>query len=355
MKSTTLIIQKMKTITFILLLIIALANVCNAQPKIWSVSKDAAQKADYSEIQAAIDAASPGDYIYVYPSVYENGFTMGIPLVIVGPGYFLGDNPNTQVNKSPATIKGEVIIGTNTSGALITGLNIQNKLTIQSTSDIMVKRNSLHSVEIKNSTNVTFKQNYIEGKEFAIGNIVPDHSVSTIFYIGQNTSDIKLLNNFIRNPQREWLGYIHTAISSHELSSTLVKNNVIDGHIAGYHFNFQNNILISGGQVDLLSSSMYNNIAFNSAFGTQNNNQENIAVTTIFASSESTDGQYQLKNGSPAKGAGLDGVDCGMFGGSDPYVLSGIPDIPAIYFFEAPDGASTTNGLPVHIKIKSRQ
>ena len=39
------------------------------------------------------------------------------------------------------------------------------------------------------------------------------------------------------------------------------------------------------------------------------------AITTVFISSESTDGQYQLKNGSPAKGAGLDGVDCGMFGG----------------------------------------
>lgn len=128
------------------LLFFALVFICQAQPKIWSVSKDAAQKADYSEIQTAIDAASPGDYIYVYPSVYDNGFTLGIPLVLLGPGYFLGDNPNTQVNKSPATIKGEVIIGTNTSGTLITGLNIQNKLTIQSTSNIMVKRNSIVSI-----------------------------------------------------------------------------------------------------------------------------------------------------------------------------------------------------------------
>ncbi len=347
----------MKKLMFLSLLL-ALILTINAQPKIWSVSKDAAQKADYSEVQAAIDAASPGDYIYVYPSVYENGFTLGIPVVIVGPGYFLGDNPNTQVNKSPATIKGEVTIGTNTSGIIITGLNIQNKLTIQSTSNVILKRNKLNSVEIKNSTNVTVKQNYIDGSEFNVGVIVPGHNVNTVFYVGQNSSDIRLLNNFIKNSNYSFLGMISTVISSHELSSTLIQNNVIDGNLAGYNFSFQNNILTKGGQSSLYSSSMFNNIAFNSVFGTNNSNQENIAMTTVFvgsATNPSTDGQYQLKNGSPAKGAGLNGVDCGMFGGSDPYVLSGVPDIPAIYFFEAPDGASATNGLPVHIKVKSRQ
>ena len=41
--------------------------------------------------------------------------------------------------------------------------------------------------------------------------------------------------------------------------------------------------------------------------------------------------------------------------GPDPYVLSGIPDIPTIYSFFAPDGASEENGLPVEIKIKARK
>jgi len=77
-------------------------------------------------------------------------------------------------------------------------------------------------------------------------------------------------------------------------------------------------------------------------------------MSTVFASYASTDGKYQLKNGSPAKGSGLNGVDCGMFGGLDHYVLSGIQDIQVIYFFEDTERASATNGLPVHIKLKSR-
>jgi hypothetical protein len=348
----------MKKLVFISLLS-GLVLTISAQPRIWSVSKDAAQKADYSEIQAAIDAASPGDYIYVYPSVYDNGFTLGIPLVIVGPGYFLGDNLNTQVNKSPASIKEEVIIGTNTSGALIAGLDIQSKLIVQSTSNVIVKRNKLHSVEIKNAANITIKQNYIFGTDFESGYKINDkYSVCPVVFVGANSSNIKLYNNYLKNEHTSKLGdwgQYHTAIATHESSSALVMNNVIYGHLAGYNMTFQNNILTDRGEVVFYNCSMHNNVAFNSAFGNGNGNQENVAMTTVFASSESTDGQYQLKNGSPAKGAGLDGVDCGMFGGPEPYVLSGIPDIPVIYFFEAPDGASATNGLPVHIKVKSRQ
>lgn len=353
----------MKTITFILLLALALANVCDGQPKIWSVSKNAAQKADYSEIQAAIDAASPGDYIYVYPSVYENGFTLGISLVIVGPGYFLGDNPGTQVNKSPATVKGEVTIGTNTSGTIITGLNIENTITIQSTSNIIVKRNWIKSLQIKGATGIQIKQNFINGKSLTDQLTSKDgcgnQPVNAAIHIGANSSDINLLNNFIKNGEYGSLCQpAQRAIHTVQTSFSLVKNNIIDGNLEGYNITFENNILIAGAERGLNSSSYNNNLAYNDLFGTTNGNQSNIALTTVFVGSTSNpseDGQWQLKNGSPAKAAGLNGVDCGMFGGSDPYVLSGIPDIPAIYFFEAPDGASTTNGLPVHIKIKSRQ
>lgn len=347
----------MKTVSFFSMLLLAFVSVCNAQPKIWSVSKDAAQKADYSEIQAAIDAASPGDYIYVYPSVYENGFTIGIPLVIVGPGYFLGDNPNTQVNKSPATIKGEISIGTNTSGTILTGLNIENKVTIQGTSNVIVKRNRIHSMEINSSTNITVKQNYIF-KESLSAKIGITNSYSAI-YIKNNCSSITIRNNFISTSSIQWSIMDYFAFLMTESStSCLIEHNVIQGNFYGHNITFKNNISRAGANREAIDCSFYNNISGESQFGTANGNQANITMTSVFigsATNPSADGQWQLKNGSPAKGAGLDAVDCGMFGGSDPYVLSGVPDLPSIYFFQAPDGASTTNGLPVHVKIKSRQ
>jgi hypothetical protein len=52
-------------------------------------------------------------------------------------------------------------------------------------------------------------------------------------------------------------------------------------------------------------------------------------------------------------GAGFGGVDVGIFGGPEPYVLSGIPPIPTIYFLTAPAIGEKNTGLPVQIKVKS--
>lgn len=347
----------MKILIIITFLFITHITVCSAQPNIWSVSKDPAQKAAFSEIQDAIDAASPGDYIYIYPSIYENGFTLEKSLIVVGPGYFLGDNLNTQVNKSPAHIKGEISIGANTAGTILTGLYAGNKVSIQNTNNILIKRNWISSLQIKESIAITVKQNYIHGSSLTeVSNI----HYSTL-YIGSNTSNINILNNYIKNNDRIWISGSRCAAvltAQNNSVSCLLRNNILDGYLNGYNISFENNILVGGSAMSLTTCSYKNNIASGTSFGSSDGNQSNVYANEIFVgsfSNPSADGQWQLKEGSPAKEAGLDGVDCGMFGGSDPYVLSGIPEIPAIYFFQAPEGASTTNGLPVHLKIKSHQ
>lgn len=344
----------MKKTTLTTLILLSFAFMCNAQ-KIWSVSKDVAQKADFSEIQAAIDAASPGDYIYVYPSIYENGFSLGMPLVIVGPGYFLGDNPNTQFNKMPAIIKGEVSIGSNTDGAIIAGLTIENHMAIQNASNVSIKRNKLKTLEISGSNDIKIKQNYFLGSKWYSGGL---NDYWYTLFVKANSNNIQISNNFIATEGTSESYKYYRAFLNEQTTYCTLKNNVIYGDIYCYNTNFENNVLRFSYYCLLTSCSAYNNISSKEVFGTQNGNQTNITMATVFVGSTtnpSSDGQWQLKNGSPAKGAGLNGIDCGMFGGSDPYTLSGIPDIPSIYFFEAPDGANPTTGLPIRVKIKSRQ
>lgn len=89
-----------------------------------------------------------------------------------------------------------------------------------------------------------------------------------------------------------------------------------------------------------------------------NGNQYNVDMATVFADFDgsleySTDAKWQLKAGSPAIGAGTGGEDCGAFGGVTPYVLSGIPALPHIYDATIPSTASSQEGLPVTIKVKS--
>ena len=68
----------------------------------------------------------------------------------------------------------------------------------------------------------------------------------------------------------------------------------------------------------------------------------------------STDERWQLKSGGLASGAGENGIDCGMFGGSAPYILSGLPPVPRIYEAIISTSGSSVSGLPVIIKVKSQ-
>ncbi|HNY02790.1 MAG TPA: hypothetical protein PKG48_09400, partial [Bacteroidales bacterium] len=90
-------------------------------------------------------------------------------------------------------------------------------------------------------------------------------------------------------------------------------------------------------------------------FPVGNGNQQNINMTDVFlgTNSTSTDGQWQLAVGSPAIGAGNDGSDCGIFGGATPYVLSGLPSIPAIYEINMPSAGTSANGINVTVKAKT--
>ena len=100
-----------------------------------------------------------------------------------------------------------------------------------------------------------------------------------------------------------------------------------------------------------------NNVVAGTQVDTSNNNQSNVDMNTVFVDFDgtggySTDGKWQLAPGSPALGAADDGGDCGIFGGQEPYVLSGLPRIPAIFFYRGP-GTGNDAGLPVQIKIMS--
>jgi len=138
----------------------------------------------------------------------------------------------------------------------------------------------------------------------------------------------------------------------------VITNNILLSNIFVYNSNIQNNIVAYsyGGIADNTG----NNISYNlmAIAGTNSNhNQFSVDMTTVFVDfngvHSSPDGKWQLAEGSLAKGAGSSGVDCGIFGGSTPYVLSGIPDLPHIYEADIPATANTGSSFEISIKVKS--
>ena len=91
--------QRVTVFTAIVFLIVLSTNAT-----VWQVSNRVINgvtvDADFTTLQAAVDGASAGDTLYLMGSQtsYGNG-VFNKKLVVIGPGYWLAENQNTQAIK----------------------------------------------------------------------------------------------------------------------------------------------------------------------------------------------------------------------------------------------------------------
>jgi hypothetical protein len=162
-----------------------------------------------------------------------------------------------------------------------------------------------------------------------------------------NTANNILISNNYINSHTSY----YTIVSGTNFSG-IITNNILDGGLLSVSYaTIKNNIMVYGGYSDnnnITTNNLCNGVQFPAA-----SNMQNVTMTDVFAgpAGNSTDGKWKLKTGSPAIGYGEGGIDCGMYGGPYPYILSGMPNIPAIYYFNAP--SLPTNSINVSIKAKS--
>ncbi len=300
-----------------------------ASAKIWRVDSNTANEADFRTLQEAHDGSSERDTLYVAGSGVNYG-DLGLTktLYIFGPGYFFEENPDTQAWPVSATT-GTMAFYTGSEGSSIAGLYILDGYDINvSTNNINVRNTSAYSINIQDGvSNCIIMQNY-----FRNGVTIKYNCQSIIFY-----------NNIIPV----------ASISFWTSSSADFQYNLVGGSINLPNSVFRNNIIIGEGNFNLTNCDIANNISSGEQVGTDNGNQSNVNESEIFVSTGSSDGKWQLAEGSPAIAAGTEDTDIGPYGGLTPYVISGVPNIPSIYYFFSPVAASQESGLPVHLKAKS--
>jgi hypothetical protein len=353
----------MKTYRMLTLVVVLHASTLLMAQNVKRVDGNVANGAPYTTIQAAVDAAVAGDTIQIVgaASAYA-GATVTKQLVFIGPGYFLGENLQTQMNKSTARLSSALSLKTGSSGTIVMGLYFDLTGACLDMDggliNIVIKRNYFRGINAIRfnitsavMNNITVQQNYFLDSPW------------TYSYSNTN-NNIFLLNNYIGGP-----------IQGLNSSSLTIKHNVINT-TQSFAFNgtypisnsiIQNNIIrITGGTpvANVNGTNTFtNNLSNTSVFGTANSNQASVTMSTVFEidpsivspSPNTTDSRWLLKAGSPALGAGASSEDLGMFGGSDPYVLSGLPPVPAIWELTAPTTATQSGGLNVTIKAKSHQ
>ena len=199
--------------------------------------------------------------------------------------------------------------------------------------------------------------------------ILVNNPVNTMIYgnyidfrVKGGGSSINVFNNIFGTPVGGSAGW--------QLNSgcnfCIAQNNIVEINSFSYFQNyvFRNNIVAST-QFSLTNSIPENNIFVDNAVDIDNveidslgnGNIDSVDINTVWdLTNPSPDGRYMLIGtpmSNPAIGGGASGEDCGIFGGSSPYRLSGVAKIPAVYQMLIPLVGDTTNMLIVTIKAKS--
>jgi hypothetical protein len=324
-----------------------------ANAAVWRLNNNPAVDAGFRTFAEAQEAAAAGDTIYIEGNGEQNHYgsvTVTKQLVLIGPGYFLNENDSTYANGTFARFRSMVVQST-AAGTRIYGLyfysedyNIRH-LTIRA-SDVVAARNYFYSHD--------YNQIVVDS---SVNNLTIVQNYAYFISIKAQASNCMIANNYINN-----------RIELNNLSNAMVVNNVIGyGINNAYNCQIRNNIIVNNPGGDILSvNNSGNTISYNmfpggliagGIYGP--GNVGNINMADVFVGypgtgDYSTDGRWKLKNDSPAIGAGEGGIDCGIFGGTLPYVLSGLPPVPRIYEAVVPTAGSTASGLPVIIKAISQ-
>ena len=300
---------------------------------------------------------SSGDTLYVEGSTiaYDN-VTFTKKLVIIGPGYFLTENPKVSNDVLSANV-GEVVFNTGSQGSQLLGVTIISVYGIDiNVSNILIKRCKIdYSVTVTyNISDISIVQNYFtninNNNTSAIA--VSPYGFPTNFVFNNNISKRTLL-----------LAYSTTTYTAQECNHNVFDCPAISGKpsIQLNTGSFKNNILKTPTATVNINGGSNQNISYNISasstgqFGTANNNKVVTDMSTLFVTGTS-DGKYKLKTNSPGSHNASDGTDRGVFGGTsstDRYTLSGLAPIPVIYTFTTSGDATPANGLSVTISAKT--
>lgn len=313
----------------------------------------------------AFGIVNNGDTLHIEGStqVYDD-VTITKRLVIIGSGFFLTDNPKTAITTLETKLP-RISFNAGSEGSQVMGLRIVND------------GNVADGYVYVNVNNITVKRCWIERAvrfETALSDVIivqnffPNSINSNCLATNGNVffippTDI-IFNNNICQKTLTWGNPLANPTTFWPLLQC--RNNVFDGpdnlatpNLAFSTTEFANNILMpTNAVVNIVApvGVIKNNIGtLPTQFGTADNNLVVPAITTLFVSSTSTDGAYQIADGTVADNSGTDGTDRGAFGNSsivNRYTLSGLAPIPVLYEITT-TGVADATGLPVTIKART--
>lgn len=340
------------------ILVIALSIITlTLNATIWRVSQDDSYLPHFKTVQEAVDGSSAGDTIYVYPGVYE-GILLNKPLSIFGAGYYLNENLNDSIIRfKSGTSIATITVNKLGSNSCLQSISIHaGAPSVYCDSVSVFKISNCHivgGISLRNSSNIIIQKSIVGGSYFSINGRLTSNGyqswwigniVGWIAIGGFDCRAVTIKNNVVSD----------RSISFNENSEIYIKNNLISGDIGVSNSTIENNILMGNNFSFTNCWLQYNVIKTGSNYNYPLNNSIFATNEQVYPNPIVTD-HHQLPQNSIAKGKGEGGVDCGPFGGDDPYQISGISTIPSIVDFNVKVQATEASGLKMRIKIKANK
>lgn len=275
----------------IILVVLLSVSVLNAA--IITVDNNVPSAGNYSTLQAAHDAASAGDIIYVFPSqMLYPAVTVTKPLSFYGVGFNLLETIGEPYTAT-ASISGEMLFEASATGSHLEGFDGQFRIRIRCM-NVTIKRNDLSYIYLEADA-CTIIQNKITSDNIAIA-----------------LSDRK--NHFILNNIISGVLCLY-ALEYHSGKNLIIKGNVIKATNSSFN------------EID--ESLIVNNIIVSGSIWWCDNN-------TILYNMCNAD-QFPTGNGN------LINVD------------GGFPGLPSILQIQAPNAGSQQSGLDINFKATSNK
>lgn len=321
--------------------------------KVWRVNNNAGVTADFTTVGAAVFSASvvSGDTIHIEASASSypvSGTAITKSLTYIGVGYFLdpsdaGAPANTGLQVATAHSNLQFLrLGAGADGSKFIGIIFGGSLYMNGANNVTIERCLVISgiyFESGTNNNFSFRKSFIansnqinmSGSAVVSGFVCENNMFYNSAFV--NLPNLSGSNNIFRN---NTIG----GFNGMTLVNTYVANNIfgITPQCSFTNCTIKNNLFQINQTLPVTA--------------TDNQLNVNMANVTIGGTTGSLDSRWQLKAGSPAIGAGVTvgsvvSPDCGAFGATDPYKLSGIPNIPSIYTMTVPvsipSGSATMN------------
>jgi hypothetical protein len=299
----------------------------------------------YATLQLAFTAATAGDTLLLTPSEIEYaGITATKKVAIIGNGWEKNSLllPNTKTSSFNFAAGSE--------GSMLTGCAVNGDVAVNASS-ITIKRNKCNFIIVNTQlNNIQILQNLIISSRYSY------NPYSCLIYIFSNSFTVISNNVLINTFSGSWSASSITGLFP---LNVIITNNIISGQNISIGLDqsgnssaiqtVNNNIVLNGSIGGVITP--VNNICNSTQFPAPDGNIQNVDISTLFIDRANYD--FHLKAGSPAIGAGVDGTDCGIYGGELGFVDKGIPNLPYIYYLKVPAIVNKQEGLNITVKAKS--